>query len=103
MAARASQYQDILAREIAAPLEKLDIREFDQWKADLQAGMKRQADRFRTEMTANPRFWRDFNQNAPIYKNIIEGAHRFYADHHFEEIGRPMRMPQLHARRRSIN
>ena len=99
MAARASQYQDILASEIAAPLEKLNIKEFDQWKADLQAGMKRQADRFRTEMTANPRFWRDFNQNAPIYKNMIEGAHRFYADHHFEEIGR--RMEESSAARRA--
>jgi cell division protein FtsL len=99
MAARAAQYQDILAREIAAPLEKLNIKEFDQWKADLQAGMKRQADRFRTEMTANPGFWRDFNQNAPIYKNMIEGAHRFYADHHFEEIGR--RMEESSAARRA--
>ena len=99
MAARASQYQDILASEIAAPLEKLNIKEFDQWKADLQAGMKRQADRFRTEMTANPSFWRDFNQNAPIYKNMIEGAHRFYADHHFEEIGR--RMEESSAARRA--
>jgi hypothetical protein len=90
MAARASQYQDILASEIAAPLAKLNIKEFDQWKADLQAGMKRQADRFRTEMTANPSFWRDFNQHASIYKNMIEGAQRFYADHHFEEIGRRM-------------
>jgi len=99
MAARAAQYQDILAREIAAPLEKLNIKEFDQWKADLQSGMKRQADRFRTEMTANPSFWRDFNQNAPIYKNMIEGAHRFYADHHFEEIGR--RMEESSAARRA--
>ena len=99
MAARAAQYQDILAREIAAPLEKLNIKEFDQWKADLQAGMKRQADLFRTEMTANPSFWRDFNQNAPIYKNMIEGAHRFYADHHFEEIGR--RMEESSAARRA--
>ena len=99
MAARAAQYQDILAREIAAPLEKLNIKEFDQWKADLQAGMKRQEDRFRTEMTANPSFWRNFDRNTPIYKNMIEGAHRFYADHHFEEIGR--RMEESSAARRA--
>jgi cell division protein FtsL len=30
MAARAAQYQDVLAKEIAAPLEKLGIKEFDQ-------------------------------------------------------------------------
>ena len=41
-------------------------------------------------MTANPSFWRNFDRNAPIYKSMIEGAHRFYADHHFEEIGRRM-------------
>ena len=90
MAARAAQYQEVLANEIAAPLERLNIKEFDQWKADLQAGMKRHADRFRTEMTANPSFWRNFDRNAPIYKSMIEGVHRFYADHHFEEIGRRM-------------
>ena len=90
MAARAAQYQEVLASEIAAPLERLNIKEFDQWKADLQAGMKRYTDRFRTEMTANPSFWRNFDRNAPIYKSMIEGAHRFYADHHFEEIGRRM-------------
>ena len=101
MAARAAQYQDILASEIAAPLEKLNIKEFDQWKADLQAGMKRQADRFRTEMTANPSFWRDFDRNAPIYKSMIEGAHRFYADHHFEEIGRRMEESLAARRQRS--
>ena len=90
MAARAAQYQDILANEITAPLESLNIKEFDQWKTDLQAGMKRYAERFRTEMTATPGFWRNFNQNTPIYQSMIEGAHRFWADHHFEEIGRRM-------------
>jgi hypothetical protein len=90
MAARAAQYQEVLASEIAAPLERLNIKEFDQWKADLQAGMQRYTDRFRTEMTANPSFWRNFDRNASIYKSMIEGAHRFYADHHFEEIRRRM-------------
>jgi hypothetical protein len=99
MAARAAQYQEILADEIAAPLEKLNIKEFDQWKAELQAGMKSYAERLRSEMDANPRFWRDFNQDAPIYRNMIEGVHRFWADHHFEEIGR--RMEQASAERRS--
>jgi len=90
MAARAAQYKEVLASEIAGPLERLNIKEFDQWKADLQAGMQRYADRFRTEMTANPGFWRNFDRNTPIYKSMIDGAHRFYADHHFEEIGRRM-------------
>ncbi len=90
MAARTAQCQDILANEIAAPLQRLDIKEFDQWKEDLQAGVKRYGDRFRNEMTANPSFWRGFNRDAPIYKSMIDGAHRFYADQHFEEIGRRM-------------
>jgi hypothetical protein len=90
MAARAAQYQEILANEIAAPLARLNIKEFDQWKADLQAGMKMYAERFRSEMTANRSFWRDFNQQAPIYQSMIEGVHRFWADHQFEEIGRRM-------------
>jgi len=90
MAARAAQSQEVLASEIGAPLERLNIKEFDQWKADLQAGIQWYTDRFRTELTANPSFWRNFDRNAPIYKSMIEGAHRFYADHHFEEIGRRM-------------
>jgi hypothetical protein len=90
MARRAAQYQEILANDIAAPIERLNIKEFDQWKADLQAGMKKYAERIRSEMTANPSFWRDFNQNAPIYQSMIEGVHRFWADHQFEEIGRRM-------------
>ena len=90
MAARAAQCQEILAAEITAPLERLNIKEFDQWKAELQAGMKRYAERFRTEMAANPRFWRGFNRNAPIYQSMIDGVHRFWADHRFEEIGRRM-------------
>jgi hypothetical protein len=90
MAARAAQYQDILANEIAAPLEKLKITEFDQWKADLQAGMKRFAEQFKSEIAANPRFWRDFNQSAPIYQSMTEAVHQFWANHQFEEIGRRM-------------
>jgi len=99
MAARGAQYQDVLAKEIAAPLEKLGIKEFDQWKSELQAGMKTYAERFRSEMAANPRFWRDFNQNAPIYQSMVAGVHRFWADHQFEEIGR--RMEQAAAARQS--
>jgi len=99
MAARAAQYQDVLANEIAAPLEKLGIKEFDQWKAALQAGMKTYAERFRSEIAANSRFWGDFNQNAPIYQSLVAGVHRFWADHQFEEIGR--RMEQAAAARQS--
>jgi hypothetical protein len=90
MAARAAQYQEVLANEIAAPLEKLNIKEFDQWKSDLQAGLKKYTEQFRSEMAANPSFWREFSHNAPIYKHMIDGAHRFWADHQFEEIGHKM-------------
>ena len=99
MAARAAQYQEVLASEIAAPLERLNIKEFDQWKADLQAGMQGYTDRFRTEMAADPGFWRGFNRDAPIYKSMIEGVRRFWADHHFEEIER--RMEDASAARRA--
>ena len=99
MAGRAAQYQEILADEIATPLKTLNTKEFDQWKADLQAGMKNYAERFRREMAANPRFWRDFNQNAPIYQSMIEAVHQFWSDHQFEEIGR--RMEQAADARRS--
>jgi len=61
--------------------------------------MERFADRFRSEMAANPHFWRDFNQNAPICRNMIEGVQRFWADHQFEEIGR--RLEQASAERRA--
>jgi hypothetical protein len=90
MAARAAQSQEILANEIAAPLARLEIKEFDQWKADLQAGMQKHAERIRSRMAATPGFWKDFNQQAPIYQSMIEGVHRFWADHQFEEIGRRM-------------
>ena len=90
MAARAAQWQAILANEIATPLETLNNKEFDQWKADLQAGMKKLAERARSEMASNPRFWREFNQNAPVYRSMVDGVHQFWADHRFEEIGRRM-------------
>jgi len=99
MAARAAQWQAVLANDIAAPLATLDIREFDQWKTDLQAGMKKFAERARTEMAANPRFWREFNRNAPIYRSMVESVHRFWADHRFEEVG--LRMEQAAAGPRS--
>lgn len=90
MAGRAAQWQAILANEIAAPLETLKIKEFDQWKTDLHAGIRKHAERIRAEMAANPTFWREFNQNSPLYRSMVEGVHRFWADHHFEEIGRRM-------------
>jgi TRAP-type C4-dicarboxylate transport system permease small subunit len=90
MAARAAQYKKILSDEVAAPLERLNIHEFDQWKADLQAGMNDLSDRFKREMAADSSFWRNFNQNAPIYQSLIEGVHRFWSDHRFEAIGQRM-------------
>ncbi len=90
MEARGAQYYEILTNEIAALLERLNIQEFDQWKANLQEGLKRFVERFRNEMATNPRFWRNFNENAPIYQSMVEGAHRFWVDHHLEGIGRRM-------------
>lgn len=90
MAARAAQYQEILTHEIAAPLERLNIKEFDQWQADLQNGIKKNTEQIRSEMATNPGFWRDFSQKSPIYQNMVAGVHRFWVDHQFEEIGRRM-------------
>jgi cell division protein FtsB len=90
MAASAVHWQEILTNEIAAPLQTLNIKEFDQWKADLQAGMRKHAEQARAEMAANPNFWLEFNQGSPIYRSMVDGVHRFWADHRFEEISRRM-------------
>lgn len=90
MAASAAHWQEILTNEIAAPLQTLNIKEFDQWKADLQAGMRKHEEQARAEMVANPNFWLEFNQGSPIYRSMVEGVHRFWADHRFEEISRRM-------------
>lgn len=90
LAASAAKWQAILANEIAAPLETLHIKEFDQWKADLQAGMRRHAERAKAEMAANPGFWRGFSPDSPVYRDMVEGVHRFWAEHQFEEIERRM-------------
>ncbi len=90
MAARAAQYQEILADEIAAPLDRLNIKEFDQWKVDLQSGIKKSTEQIRSEMATNPGFWRNFSQKSPIYQKMVAGVHRFWVDHQFEEIGRRM-------------
>jgi hypothetical protein len=90
MAARASQYTEILKNEVAAPLQKLGVTEFDQWKTDLQVGTRALAEQFRKDIAADPAFWRNFNQNSPLYRRMMEGADRFWADHKFEEMGRKM-------------
>jgi hypothetical protein len=41
-------------------------------------------------MAANPGFWRDFSPNSPVYRDMVEGVHRFWAEHQFEEIERRM-------------
>ena len=99
IAAHAARAQAVLANEIAAPLEKMNIKEFDQWKADLHAGLKMFAERIRGEMAANPMFWKNFNQSSPLYQSVVAAVHRFWADHQFEEIGH--RMEQAAAERQS--
>ena len=39
---------------------------------------------------SHARFLAVFQSEYPIYQSMIEGVHRFWADHHFEEISRRM-------------
>ena len=90
MAARADQYQNVLIQEFAVPLGHLNIKEFDQWREDLRAGIQRHIERIKSEMAANPKFWRDFNQDSAVYLSMVQGVQRFWTEHQFEEIGRRM-------------
>lgn len=90
VSARFMQSRDILQREVAAPLQELDIREFDQWKTDLQKGVQDLAEQFESKMSTDPGFWRNFDRNSPLYKRMIEDVNRFWTDHKFDEIGGQM-------------
>jgi len=80
------QNRQILSEEVAAPLEKLGIKEFDEWQADFEIAIRVILERARKEMAADPTFWMDFNQASPIYRSIIEGAQQFLISHDFEGI-----------------
>jgi len=87
---RFMQSRDILKREVAAPLQELDLKQFDKWIADLQKGVRDLAEQFESKMSTDPGFWRNFDQNSPLYQRMIEDANRFWTDHNFEEIGNNM-------------
>jgi predicted nucleic acid-binding Zn-ribbon protein len=87
---RFSQYQRVLKEEVAAPLERLNIKELDGWKADVKGGIERLRTDFQKEVSENPKFWRTFDEESPIYQKMAEAVNGFWADHHFEEIARRM-------------
>ena len=87
---RFDQYRQVLENDIAAPIQRLDLSDFDQWKTDLQAGVQTLIAEINQQLTANPGFWKDFDENAPLYKRMVEGAQRFWDDLRFEEIGLKM-------------
>ena len=88
---RFAQNRRLLAEEVAAPLKSQNIPESDQWRTDLQAGMQDLLEQSRKKMAADPTFWKDFNQDSPIYRSMVEGAHQFWVNHNFEEIEDKMR------------
>jgi hypothetical protein len=87
---RFSQYQRFLKEEVAAPLERLNIKELDDWKADVKGGIDRLRTDLQKEVSENPKFWRTFDEQSPLYQKIAEAVNGFWADHHFEEIARRM-------------
>ncbi len=90
MRLRYNQYREVLEKEITAPLEALKVSDFDQWKNDLKMGTERLVAIFRKGMTADPEFWKNFNETSPLYKRMVDGVHRFWSDNRFEEIGNKM-------------
>ena len=84
------QYRAVLEKEIAAPLEALNIAAFDQWKTDLNDGTERLVLMFREGVAADPEFWKNFDETSPLYKRMVDGVHRFWNDNRFEEIGKKM-------------
>jgi hypothetical protein len=84
------QSRDYLQKEVAAPLQELNIKQFDQWLGDLQKGVQDLADQFESRISANPGFWRNFDRNSPLYQSMVEDANRFWTEHQFEEIGDQM-------------
>jgi cell division protein FtsL len=90
VASRFMQSRDYLQREVAAPLQELDLKQFDQWIGDLQKGVQDLADQFESRISVDPGFWRNFDRNSPLYQRMIEDANRFWTEHQFEEIGDQM-------------
>ena len=90
VASRFMQSCDYLQREVAAPLQELDLKQFDQWLGDLQKGTQDLADQFESRISVDPGFWRNFDRNSPLYQRMIEDANRFWTEHQFEEIGDQM-------------
>ncbi|NIO04392.1 MAG: hypothetical protein GTN74_07175 [Proteobacteria bacterium] len=88
---RFSQYRRVLREEVAAPLERLNLKELNDWKAHVNAGIERVRDDFQKEISENPRFWRTFDKESPIYQKMVEAANRFWADHQFEAVGQKMK------------
>ena len=99
MTDRFVQNRKTLAEEVAAPLKKMNINEFDGWQADLQTGMQNLLEQSQSKMSSDPTFWKDFNEDSPIYRSMVEGAQRFWVSHQFEAIGQ--RMAQETESRRS--
>lgn len=79
-----------LAEVVAAPLKKMNIKEFDGWQTDLLTSMQNLLEQSQSKMSSNPTFWKDFNEDSPIYRSMVEGAHRFWVNHQFEAIGQRM-------------
>ena len=90
MTDRFVQNRKTLAEEVTAPLKKMNIKEFDGWQADLQTGMQNLLEQSQSKMSSDPTFWKDFNEDSPIYRSMVEGAQRFWVNHQFEEIGQRM-------------
>ncbi len=109
---RLVQNRKILAEEIAAPLKEMNIKEFDGWQADLEVGIQDLMEQSRKQMSSDPTFWVDFNEDSPIYRSMVEGAQRFWVSHNFEEIGQRMAqeteslrsdVDQLNQKKKDIN
>ena len=91
VASRFMQSRDILKRKVAAPLRELDLNQYDQWIADLQKGVADLADQFENKLSTEPGFWKNFDQNSPLYQRMIEDMNRFWNNHNFDEIGDQMK------------
>lgn len=85
---RFETYRGILREEVAEPLGKHNIAGYDQWQADLEAGMEDLREEIREEMVKNPRFWREFDETSPVYRAMVDGANQFWETHDFDAIGR---------------
>jgi hypothetical protein len=76
----------LLEIEVAEPLARMKIGGYDQWRADLDAGIETLKERVRQEMRENPRFWQSFGEASPVYRFLVEAVNRFWETHRFDEI-----------------